>query len=426
MSLFGGMSMLKRVCFLMFCAFEISVLLASCRQSPPSFECTDQIGCVTIAPNDPIKIGVLQALTGGAAPIGSTQVRSIELALAQRDYQVLGHPIEVHIEDSRCTSEGGNMAALKLVADPQMVALLGTTCSASGTTASKVMSEAGLVMISGVNSAPSLTAINEKQGIHWRPGYFRTIYNNAVNGKVAAIFTFQELHVTNAVTIHDGDVYTQELAQVFEQTFAVLGGNIVLSATVNKGDSDMRPVLTAINASGTEFVFFSLFPLEGIHIVKQARDVLEGEQIIFMGGGALITDTFIKAVGSDGVGMYFSGTAPPEGIANDELVSEYQSTYDESPKHSAYAYAYDAANLLFHTIETVAVQEDDGTLHIGRQALRDALYATSEFKGITGSLTCDEFGDCGNPIFHIVRLEDPSKGLEGLLSNVVYRYRHNP
>jgi hypothetical protein len=38
-------------------------------------------------------------------------------------------------------------------------------------------------------------------------------------------------------------------------------------------------------------------------------------------------------------------------------------------------------NLLLTAIETVAVQEEDGTLHIGRQVLRDALYATSGYRG---------------------------------------------
>ena len=32
-----------------------------------------------------------------------------------------------------------------------------------------------------------------------------------------------------------------------------------------------------------------------------------------------------------------------------------------------------------------------------RQALRDALYATSNFPGLTGSLTCTPTGDCADP-----------------------------
>jgi len=53
--------------------------------------------------------------------------------------------------------------------------------------------------------------------------------------------------------------------------------------------------------------------------------------------------------------------------------------------------------MLLAAIEKVAIQDYDGTLHIGRQALRDALYGTRNFEGITGNLTCDQYGDCADP-----------------------------
>ncbi|HJN41134.1 MAG TPA: ABC transporter substrate-binding protein, partial [Anaerolineales bacterium] len=36
----------------------------------------------------------------------------------------------------------------------------------------------------------------------------------------------------------------------------------------------------------------------------------------------------------------------------------------------------------------------DGTLHVGRQALRDAVGSTYRYGGLTGILSCDEYGDC--------------------------------
>jgi len=50
--------------------------------------------------------------------------------------------------------------------------------------------------------------------------------------------------------------------------------------------------------------------------------------------------------------------------------------------------------MFFAAIEQVAVVDADGTVHIGRQALRDALYGTTGFAGLTGTLACDENGDC--------------------------------
>jgi branched-chain amino acid transport system substrate-binding protein len=78
--------------------------------------------------------------------------------------------------------------------------------------------------------------------------------------------------------------------------------------------------------------------------------------------------------------------------------------------------------MLFAAIERVAAKRPDGTLHIGRHALRAALYATKDFAGVTGILTCDEFGDCGYPVFNVLRLDDPAQGAAALQKNVQFTY----
>jgi branched-chain amino acid transport system substrate-binding protein len=134
----------------------------------------------------------------------------------------------------------------------------------------------------------------------------------------------------------------------------------------------------------------------------------------------------VEAVGEAGVGLYMVIPAPPEGPAHDALVSRFENRYGTAPTAVYYAYTYDSANLLFSAIEAVAVQVEDGTLHLGRQALRDALYATTGYQGLTGSLTCDEFGDCGVPRFQVIHLDDPAAGMEGMAANVVYTYPPEP
>lgn len=122
--------------------------------------------------------------------------------------------------------------------------------------------------------------------------------------------------------------------------------------------------------------------------------------------------------------MYIAGSALLENPALDELTAAYESRYGVSPRSSGFAPAYNAANLLLDALDRVVVQGGDGTLHIGRQALRDTLYATSDFQGVTGVLTCDEFGDCGTGRFNIFRLDDTAAGVEGLRSNVIFT--HSP
>ncbi|MCP4543659.1 MAG: amino acid ABC transporter substrate-binding protein, partial [Chloroflexi bacterium] len=131
--------MLKRNLVLSVVVF-ISMLPGGCKKAEPPFECSDAIDCVTIAPGEPVKLAALQPLSGRLTSFGAVQIRGIELALAHREDQLLGHPIELQVEDSQCSPEGGANAAWKVVTDPQTVAIIGTSCSASAATASEIMS----------------------------------------------------------------------------------------------------------------------------------------------------------------------------------------------------------------------------------------------------------------------------------------------
>ncbi len=62
--------------------------------------------------------------------------------------------------------------------------------------------------------------------------------------------------------------------------------------------------------------------------------------------------------------------------------------------------------MIFAAIEKVAKKAPDGTLHIGRKALRDALYATKNMKGLTGNVTCGPTGDCADPRIAVYKTTD--------------------
>lgn len=410
-----------------FTPIVLSVLLyvlffVSCGSQTRSFECSDNIGCLTIGPDEPVKIGILQSLSEKTSPLGLEQIRGFELALDKKDGKLMGHPVASQTEDTGCTSEGGANAALKILADPQMVAIFGTTCSGAARTASHAMSEAGLTMISGNNSAPFLTSIGGKAAPEWRSGYFRTSNNEEAAGKAAAIFAVQKLGVQKVALINDGDIYTRGLTDGFKQAFEKLGGRIVLDTSVNKGEIVMQPVLTAVKNTGAELLFFPLFQPEGNLILIQAKKIPEYKNIILMSDGALIENSFIQDVGKNGTGMYFVGPAGTKGPAADELALHYKAKYKTAPANNYYLRAYDAAMVLFAAIEKASTREPDGTIHVGREALRKALYTTVDFPGVTGKLTCDQYGDCSRPAFNILRLDDPDAGVEALQKNIVFEY----
>ena len=121
--------------------------------------------------------------------------------------------------------------------------------------------------------------------------------------------------------------------------------------------------------------------------------------------------------------MYLISPTFAQSAEYSAFLSRYEAKYQEPPFPIYDANTYDAANLLLSAIEAVAIKDKKGTLYVGRQALRDALYTTTGFQGLSGSLTCDLYGDCAAARFNVLRLDDPAAGLEGLAANVVYTYR---
>jgi ABC-type branched-subunit amino acid transport system substrate-binding protein len=78
------------------------------------------------------------------------------------------------------------------------------------------------------------------------------------------------------------------------------------------------------------------------------------------------------------------------------FVPAFNAKFGHDPETIFSAYAYDAFMLIKAAIEQAAVLKSDGSHQIGRQALRNALYGTTNFAGLTGTLTCTATGDCAD------------------------------
>jgi branched-chain amino acid transport system substrate-binding protein len=382
---------MKRTILFIVLLSGLALILAAC--GGQAFECTDALGCVTYAPDEPIRIASALVISGPNTSLGLDSQHGVEIAIDFRG-QLLGHDIELQAEDDGCTAEGGQTSATKITSDPTIVAIIGTSCSGAGVPASKIAADNGYALVSPSNTAPVLTDPETHEST-----YLRTAHNDKVQGRAMAQFALEELGVTSAAAIHDGDPYTEGLARVFADSFEEMGGTIVAFEAVNKGDTDMKPVLTKVAAAGPpEFLYYPVFIAEGAFITTQAKEVSGLENTLLSAADGVQSPEFLENSGEAAEGMYASG--PDLSFGNelyDRFLATYQDKYGTEPTAPFHAHAYDAASIIFNAIEKAAVVEDDGTIHIGRQALIDALFATSGFEGITGTITCDENGDCADP-----------------------------
>lgn len=362
-------------------------------------DCEDELGCVVVGPDDPIVIGYMLTVSGPTAFLGTDSSGAIELVILQRDGELLGREIELIEEDSLCSAEGGQQAAQRIAADESMLGVVGTSCSSAGVAALPIISEAGLVMISPTNTGPILTNPNEEEGGVWQPGYFRTAHNDLFQGAVAADFAYGQLGAMTLATVHDGSPYADGLQARMAEVFAELGGEVTFQGAVNVGDTDMTAILTDIASNAPDVLYFPLFEPESDFMAAQAKEIPGLENTILMGADASFVASFPENTGDAAVGMYFSS---PFVSPEDEDYAAFLTLWDEEiggvPPSGFHGHASDATNILLNAIEAVAVEDADGNLVIGRQALRDAVAATEDFDGLTGLLTCQEeapySGDC--------------------------------
>ena len=354
-----------------------------------------------ILPAEKIVFGGILRLSGPEPWTGNVAVSAFQLAVQARGRTLLGREIELVLEDSACSEEGGREAARQMVANPSIVGVIGTNCSLAAKGALPVISDAGWLMISPSNSSPFLTNADPATGGLYQPGYFRTSHNDLFQGALSAQFAAISLDVSTVATIDDGDPYTRGLAGAMANTFGELGGEVVFQGLISKGATDISELVSAISAiseSGAELVYFPVFTDEATVIAQQLSDAPELEDIIMMTADGAFAKSFAQGVGAAGIGLY---VAAPH-VAGDDYeayVETWKRDIDEAgPSGGFHAHGYDAANLLLDAVEAVAQERDDGTLVIGRGALRAALSGVEDYPGLTGSLTCQDesphAGDC--------------------------------
>ena len=386
------------------------------------------LGVVTVEAGDAIQIRSLEAITGDVAFFGLPIDRATQIAVD--DYGPI-HGFDVDLGtslDDLCSNDGGQAAAQQIVADEDVVGVIGTSCSGAAVAAAPLITDAGMVLISGGNTSPALTSdLAGTAGPNYSVGYYRTAHNDLYQGAAMAKFVFGELGISEAAAIHDGDPYTQGLAQAFADAFEAEGGTVTGFSAVNKDDTDMVPVLTEIAAGSPGALFFPIFQPAGDFVADQAPGVSGLEDTVLLAADGLLNTNYLALPQTRG--MYFSGpdqrfgenVNQSTGKSAVDFLATYEAAYGEAPAAPFWAHGYDATTLLLDAIAAASWVED-GNLMIDRQGIRDHLNSVQGYQGLIGIINCDDFGDCGAARITVVQNIGGEENAEASLNNVVFSY----
>ena len=384
------------------------------------------LGVVEVGPGETIQIRSVLALSGDGGS-GPTNEKVVRLAVGHygtiHGFDVdLGTPV-----DDGCSPEGGAQAGGEIAADAGVIGVIGTTCSAAAVTAAPLVTGANKVMISPSNTSPRLTsdlAGNPSSDHH--EGYYRTADNDLYQGRTMAQFLREEKGVDTVAAIHNGDAYTQSLVEAFVASFEELGGSVTGVGVVARDETDLMPTLTDLAGGSPEALFFPVSATVGTAIVKQLQDVPRLDGVLRVSGDGLLADAFLGLEESEG--MFLSGPNLSFGTnANEstgrqsaDLLSEYEDAYGAAPEAAFWAHAYDATTLLLEAIEAASRPEGE-SLVIDLAGVREYLDDVSGYGGIIGSISCDDFGDCGVRRMAVVEHLD-SDNPAATRTNTVYEY----
>ena len=384
------------------------------------------LGLIEVLNGRQIQIRAFYTNGGDLSLFGNSAEKAIVFAV--EDYgPIKGHEVNLGAAlDDTCTAEGGLAGAQVIVAQGDVAGVIGTNCSIAAAEASPLLTQAGMVLISPGNTAPSLTSdLAGNEGASHFAGYYRTAHNDLIQGESVARFLYGE-GATTAAVVHDGGPYTMGLATAFSNAFAEIGGTITGTWEVDREDEDLVPVLTEIAAGEPEALFFPIFWPTGGFLVEQAADMPAFSETVYATADGLLNDDFLSLPQSEGTyvsgpdSRFGSNTNQTTGQSAAGLRTRFEETTGGSPAGTYWGHAYDATVLLLDAISAASyVRSDDGALVIDRAGIREYLDNLSGFQGVTGVLSCDEFGDCGASRVVIHEHLD-STDIEATRQSVVY------
>jgi len=329
---------------------------------------------------DIVRIGLITPLTGDVKTFGESTKNAFNIAL--EEYAKTGkYKIEPIVADDRNDPTEGANAALKLITQDKVVAIIGPLTSKVAIPVSEIANSNKVPMISGTATNPKVTISDGKR----KPYAFRACYIDPFQGTVGANFALKELKAKTAAVLYDvGNDYSKGLAEYFKATFTKGGGNIVAYESYQKDDVDFSAIITKVGMKKPEVIYIPDYYNKVALIARQLRE--KGLKGIMIGGDGWDSPELLKIAGNAIVGGYFTNHYSPDrkDPVADAFIKKYKEKFGVVPDALG-ALGYDSTVMLLKVLDSVKKPT--------QEEIMKALSTMKNFKGVTGNISFDKNGD---------------------------------
>ena len=344
-----------------------------------------------------IKIASQSPLSGGQAALGEGIKLGAQLAVekGKANLEKMGYKVEFVPFDDQAKPDVGVANAKNIIADKDIMAVIGHLNSGVAIPSSEVYKEVNVVMISPANTNPMVT----DRGY---PNVNRVCGRDDVQSVVSSEFAHAQ-KIKSAYIVHDKTQYGQSIAEFFKADSEKKGIKVLgFEGTEEKSNFD--PIITPIKAKNPDLIYFGGIYDQAAPFFKQARE--KGVKSKFMGPDGMDSSDLTKIAGKAVVGMtYTSAAGPASALPKAKaFVDEFKKKFSKNPEPYA-AEAYDAATIALKAIEETAKK--------GKVSREDVSSAVRKAKlsGITGEIAFDAKGDRQKAQYFVLQVvsDDPGK-----------------
>lgn len=346
--------------------------------------------------NGDIVIGELITTSGQYGATGELVDNGVKLAVEEINEAggINGRNLKVQVVDDSGDKPTAIAQFRKMASDDKVMAIIGPNLTINAVATTPLANQFGVISLTP-------TARGEWP-VDMGDWFFRlpptnTVTNQSLIDQVSEGYDFEKVAILHA---SDQEVAVSD-AKDFKKMLPEAGYDVVADLSFKSTDSDYSAVLTSLERSGAEAVFFSAISTQAGPVLNQAGKVgLGSDTIQWIGSTSLpLPDTItLGGAGAEGVvapATYFAGADSDEAVAFTEA---FRAKYNQDPPDNS-ALAYDAVYMIAEALKAI-----DGD--ITRESLREAL-GEVEYTGASGVASFPNgSGDAVRGPINLVQIKD--------------------
>jgi len=304
---------------------------------------------------EPVTIGAIEALSGGASKYGTAIRNGFDLGLEDinRTGVLGGRPIVIRYEDSAGKKDEAVNAARKLIGTDKVPLLLGPTLSNEMFAAGPVANERNIPIIGTSTTANGITAIG--------PYVFRTARPEADGVPVSLNAAAKKFGIKRVAVLYgNDDAFTKSGYDVMKAALDKLGIVTLTTETFGAKDTDFSAQLTKIQSLSPDAIVVSALveAASGILLEKQSLGFPPNVRVI--GGNGFNSPKLGEIAGeaADGTLVGSPWFIGKKDAANQAFVTAYRARYGGDPDQFA-AQAYDTIHIVAAAIDRAGAAEPE-------------------------------------------------------------------